>query len=64
MIDVRPVGAHSPAQHEESERTSVIRLGFWAAFGITSPKPTDGKRDTDLLDQPMMAEIWRGGGNR
>jgi hypothetical protein len=51
-------------RHEESERTSAIRLGFWAAFGITSPKPTDGKRDTDLLDQPMMAEIRRGGGNR
>lgn len=61
MIDVRPVGAHSPAQHEESKRTSVIRLGFWAAFGIASPKPTDGKRDTDLLDQPMMAETRRGG---
>jgi hypothetical protein len=64
MIDVRPVGAHSPMRHEESERTSAIRLGFWAAFGIASPKPTDGRQNTDLLGEPMMAEIRRGGDNR
>ena len=64
MIDVRPVGAHSPTRHEEGQRTSLIRLGFWAAFGIASPKPPDGKQNADLLDQPMMAEIRRGGDNR